>query len=76
MANRHACPEENWDAYPNVKRWVDEVGEREAVKRGRAAGDTLGKAERSPEEEEARRMLLFNQTNETVRKAREAAFKG
>ncbi len=65
-----------WDAYPNVKRWVDEVGSRDAVKRGQAAGGDLGKQELTKEQEEARRKLLFNQTNASVRKAREAALKG
>ena len=67
---------DNWDAYPNVKRWVDEVGSRDGVKRGQAAGGELGKQELTKEQEDARRKLLFNQTNETVRKAREAALKG
>ncbi|HBM88061.1 MAG: glutathione S-transferase N-terminal domain-containing protein [Parvibaculaceae bacterium] len=77
--NRLAAPEGSdggWDAYPNVKRWVDAVGSRDAVKRGQAAGSDLGKQELTKEQEEARRKLLFNQTNESVRAAREAALKG
>jgi GST-like protein len=62
-----------WDEFPNLKRWVDELNARPAVERGRRAGRELGKRELSAEEEEARRELLFNQTNEKVRKAREAA---
>jgi GST-like protein len=62
--------------YPSLKRWVDEVGARDAVKRGQAVGEELGQRDLTPEEEEARRKLLFNQTNETVRAAREAALKG
>lgn len=76
--NRLSAPEGSdggWDAYPNVKRWVDDVGARDAVKRGQAAGGELGKKELTKEQEEARRKLLFNQTNESVRQAREAAFK-
>jgi len=64
-----------WDSFPNVKRWVDQVAERPAVQKGRKAGEELGKAERTEEEEEARRKILFNQTNDKVRAAREAAAK-
>lgn len=66
----------SWEEYPNVKRWVNEVGSRDAVKRGQKAGEELGKKELTKEEEEARRNLLFNQTNASVRKARGAALKG
>jgi hypothetical protein len=62
-----------WETFPHLKRWVDEVGERPAVETGRKAGGELGKGERTEEEEKARRELLFNQTNEKVRSAREAA---
>ena len=62
-----------WDSFPNVKRWVDEVGERPAVQRGKDVGKDLGSHERTEEEEQKRREILFNQTNEKVRAAREAA---
>ena len=62
-----------WDSFPNVKRWVDEVGERPAVQRGKDVGKDLGSQERTEEEEKRRREILFNQTNEKVRAAREAA---
>ncbi len=62
-----------WDEFPNLKRWVDEIGARPAVERGFQAGRDLAKQERTEEEEKARRELLFNQTNEKVRKAREEA---
>ena len=64
-----------WENYSHVKRWVDEVGERPAVQRGKAAGSELGDVERTAEEEKVRREILFNQTNEKVRAAREAAAK-
>ena len=65
-----------WDNFPHLKRWVDQVGERPAVQAGRDAGKALGEAERTEEQEQRRREILFNQTNEKVRRAREAALRG
>ncbi|MEM7099963.1 MAG: glutathione S-transferase N-terminal domain-containing protein [Pseudomonadota bacterium] len=62
-----------WTDFPNLKRWVDEVAARDAVQAGRKAGEELGKRELTEEEEKARREILFNQTNEKVRAAREQA---
>lgn len=64
-----------WEDFPNLKRWVDEIGERPAVDKGRHVGRELGKRELTEAEEKARRELLFNQTNEKVRAAREEAAK-
>ncbi len=64
-----------WDDFPNLKRWVDEVAARPAVDKGYTVGRELGKQERTEEEEQARRELLFNQTNDKVRAAREEAIR-
>lgn len=67
--------ESMWETFPNLKRWVDEVGARPGVDKGWQVGRELGKVERTEAQEKARRELLFNQTNEKVRKAREEAAK-
>jgi len=59
--------------FPSLKRWLDEVGARPAVQKGRNLHKEWGERQRSDEEEKARRALLFNQTNDKVRKAREEA---
>ena len=64
-----------WEEFPNLKRWVDEVRARPAVDIGFRAERDWGRRELTDEEEKARRELLFNQTNEKVRGAREAAAK-
>ena len=67
--------EQVWEKYPNVKRWVDEVGLRPAVQKGFAINREWGQKKLTEAEEKARRELLFNQTNDKVRAAREAAAK-
>ena len=62
-----------WTNFPNVKRWVDEVAARPAVDRGRQHRKEWGERQLSEDEQKRRRELLFNQTNEKVRTAREAA---
>jgi GST-like protein len=64
-----------WGTFPNVKRWVDELWGRPAVQRGFDVGKEWRERQRTPEEEEKARAVLFNQTNESVRAAREAAAK-
>jgi GSH-dependent disulfide-bond oxidoreductase len=64
-----------WTQYPNVKRWVDEIGERPGVQKGRQLHKEWGERQLSEEEMERRKTLLFNQTNESVRAARDAAAK-
>lgn len=65
--------EEMWDSFPNVKRWAYQLRARPALERGYRVGQDLGKRKLTEEEEKARQNLLFNQTNEKVRKAREEA---
>lgn len=64
-----------WETYPHLKRWVDLVGSRPKVVIGQKAGADFGNKELTEAEEKSRREILFNQTNEKVRKAREEAAK-
>jgi GST-like protein len=68
--------EQVWEKFPHLKRWVDEVGARPAVQKGRALHKEWAERKLSEEEQAKRRDLLFNQTNDKVRAAREAAAKG
>ena len=49
------------------------MGDRAAVDKGRRIGHDLGQRKLTEEEEKARQQLLFNQTNDKVRAAREVA---
>ncbi len=62
-----------WTKFPSLKRWVDEVEARPAVTKGRRLHREWGERELSEEEQKRRREVLFNQTNDKVRAAREAA---
>jgi GST-like protein len=73
MLTGRLIDESVWETFPHLKRWVDEVGQRPAVEKGRQVERELGQQERTEEQEKARRELLFNQTNDKVRNAREAA---
>jgi len=65
-----------WASFPALKRWVDEVGARPAVRRGRDLHKEWGERELSEDEQKRRREILFNQTNEKVRVARQEAARG
>jgi GST-like protein len=63
------------EPFPHLKRWIDQVGARPAVDKGRKVGREFADRKLTEEEEKERRALLFNQTNDKVRAAREAAAK-
>lgn len=75
MAIGRLIDESQWEKFPHLKRWVDEVGARPAVQKGFEVRRDLREQKLSKDEEKKRRDLLFNQTNDTVRKAREEAAK-
>jgi GST-like protein len=64
-----------WNTFPHVKRWVDAVAERPAVQKGQKLHREWGERELSEDEQKRRKEILFNQTNDKVRAAREAAAK-
>ncbi|NWH08780.1 MAG: glutathione S-transferase N-terminal domain-containing protein [Alphaproteobacteria bacterium] len=64
-----------WTTFPNLKRWVDEVGARPKVQAGRNLHKEWGERQLSEEEQARRKAILFNQTNDKVRAAREEAAK-
>jgi GST-like protein len=59
--------------FPDLQRWVDEVGARPAVEGGRQLGKEWGERQLSEDEQKRRKDILFNQTHEKVRAARKAA---
>ena len=72
---RRVVEEEVWEKYPNLRRWVQQVGDRPAVEKGRRVGQQLGERKFTEAEEQARRALLFNRSNDEVQAARVAAAK-
>ncbi|MFT5389857.1 MAG: GST-like protein [Gammaproteobacteria bacterium] len=73
MLTKRMLDENAWGTFPNVKRWVDQLRGRPALEKGFRVGKALGEQERTEEQEAARRELLFNQTNDKVRVARQEA---
>lgn len=67
--------ESTWNTYPNLKRWVDAVAARPKVQAGRNLHKEWGERQLSEEEQARRKAILFNQTNDKVRAAREEAAK-
>lgn len=63
-----------WSDFPNVKRWCDQIATRPAVIAGNDAGSELSRPH-TEEEKKFRREQLFNQSNNKVRAAREAAIR-
>ena len=61
--------------FPHLERWLAEVGARPAVQKGRNLYKEWAERPLTEEQEKTRRALLFNQTNDKVRAAREAAAK-
>ncbi|HEY8154591.1 MAG TPA: glutathione S-transferase N-terminal domain-containing protein [Myxococcota bacterium] len=65
--------EKIWSGFPHLKRWVDEIAARPGVQKGRQLHKEWGERPLSEDEQKRRKEILFNQTNEKVRAAREAA---
>jgi len=73
MLAKRMLDEKVWEKYPNLSRWVHELRARPAVEKGLEVRRDLRERKLSEEEQARRRELLFNQTNEKVRAAREEA---
>src|SRR5206468_11336075 len=58
------------DEFPNVKRWLEEIGERPAVKKAIAMGPEFREdpASISPEEQARRRKLVADQRAQAIPK--------
>ena len=64
-----------WDEFQSLARWRSQLRDRPRLEKGYFVGRELSEQEWTPEEEEKRRAILFNQTNERVRIAREEALR-
>ncbi len=53
--------EQDIDDKPHFARWLDEVGSRPAVSKGKAVADEVRNRQQSPEEKEASDRILFEQ---------------
>ena len=53
--------EQDIDDKPHFLRWLDEVGSRPAVIKGKAVADEVRNRQQSPEEKEASDKILFEQ---------------
>ena len=59
--------------FPHLTRWVKQVLDRPAVKKGYKVHNEWRERKRTPEEEEKSRKILFGQTANTVNKAAQGA---
>ena len=59
--------------FPHLMRWINQVRERPAVKKGYKIGKEWRDRKRTPEEEEKSRKILFGQTAKSVSDAAEKA---
>lgn len=62
-----------WEEFPSLARWRSQLRGRPRLEKGYLVGRELAEQARTPEEDAKRRAILFNQTNEKVRKARAEA---
>lgn len=58
--------EDTWDTFPHIKEWSERLGKRPSFQSGRQLGEELAKKDLTPEEEQRRRELLFNQSSQSL----------